>query len=190
MSNELFNFYYDPARQGYDTTLWKTLSGTPGIVSSDLDLNAAGILYYGDIKDGDFTFDLVVPTVPSPGDTRIWGLAQANSQIAIAFMISGVDFNAVIMNEDGSTCTKLITTFEPGWAAAPIKYKISWKGSYVYFYVDGVLKAEFNDGDVDDSDPLVKVTIPKVALSPTVINGVSDDLLIKDIQFQHIKTYI
>lgn len=32
----LVNFYYDPARQGYSTTHWKTVTGTP--ISGEFDI--------------------------------------------------------------------------------------------------------------------------------------------------------
>ncbi len=43
---ERFNFVYDPARQGFDTTLWKQLSGTTSAVSvvfPDIDGGTEGI---------------------------------------------------------------------------------------------------------------------------------------------------
>lgn len=42
------NFYYDPARQGYDSSLWKTLSGTP----------ATGIFFFADTDSSDVDIDM------------------------------------------------------------------------------------------------------------------------------------
>ncbi len=47
--DERINFYYDPSRQGYDTTLWKTVTGTPTVASNKIRLNTAEILGYGDL---------------------------------------------------------------------------------------------------------------------------------------------
>ena len=43
MANERINFYYDPKRQGYDTTLLKTLGGIPSSVGDVITLNKASI---------------------------------------------------------------------------------------------------------------------------------------------------
>ncbi len=53
MSTTRSSFYYDPVRQGYDTALWKTLSGT---VVSD-------VFLIPDIDSSDVDFDLVFDAI-------------------------------------------------------------------------------------------------------------------------------
>lgn len=72
MSNERINFYYDPARQGYDTALWKTITGAPASTGTALRFTSAKAIGYADLFKSDVTFAAITPTVPNAfltGDT-------------------------------------------------------------------------------------------------------------------------
>ena len=64
MSNERINFYYDPARQGYDTALWKTITGAPTSTGTALRFNAAKAIGYADLFKADVTIAANIPVVP------------------------------------------------------------------------------------------------------------------------------
>lgn len=46
------NFYYDPARQGYDTTIWKTVTGTPVAEAFDIFPTRTDALSVADVITG------------------------------------------------------------------------------------------------------------------------------------------
>lgn len=108
MANERINFYYDPAREGYDTTLWKTVSGTPTVASSKIRLNAAKIIGYADIFKGEVTYKLNIPTVPmaflTGGNSATSVVATWNAVTdgnfaitvdGVAVEVTGLDFSGV-----------------------------------------------------------------------------------------------
>lgn len=65
MSNERISFYYDPARQGYDTALWKTITGAPASTGTALRFTSAKAIGYADLFKSDVTFAAIIPTVPN-----------------------------------------------------------------------------------------------------------------------------
>jgi hypothetical protein len=102
------NFYYDPQRQGYDTALWKTLSGTPTISGDKLRISNAEIVHYGDIFRGFLNMAMNVPATPTSalltGGTSATAViatwnAVTEGEFAItlegtARNITGLDFSA------------------------------------------------------------------------------------------------
>lgn len=74
----MFNFIYDPQRQGYDTGLWKTLSGTPTASGNDLLFNADSAIQYADCLRGAFTFKITFPATPAAGYLTGGGAATSN----------------------------------------------------------------------------------------------------------------
>jgi len=79
MANDRINFYYDPAREGYDTTLWKTVSGVPSVSGGNVRLTAAKIIGYADIFKGEINYNLIIPTVPN---AFLTGAGTATSVVA------------------------------------------------------------------------------------------------------------
>ena len=77
MSDTRTSFAYDPARQGYDTNSWRTLSGAPAVTGSgrmvvDAGTGIAGIaVHYADFLKGDISFNINVPTAPAAGDRMV-----------------------------------------------------------------------------------------------------------------------
>ena len=49
ITNSRVIYNYDPSRQGYDTNLFKTVSGSPTISGGAIRLNAAKIIGYADL---------------------------------------------------------------------------------------------------------------------------------------------
>lgn len=88
MLNERVNFYYDPAREGYDTTLWKTVTGVPSVVSNKIRLNTAKIVGYADIFKGEVTYKLAVPAVPTNA-TLVSGNAATSNPVTWAAVSDG-----------------------------------------------------------------------------------------------------
>lgn len=98
MLNQRLSFYYDPTRQGYDTTLWKTLGGTPAVSGSALRFNSASAISYADFFKEDSTLNISIPTAPdgsvtyntlaggsfAPGDT----ITDTTTAVVIGTVIS------------------------------------------------------------------------------------------------------
>lgn len=110
--NDRANFYYDPARQGYDTTLWKTITGTPTIASSKMRLNTAEILGYGDLFKAESTFKVNVPVAPVSA-TLVSGASVETNPVTWAAVSDGefaitIDGTAESVTPiDFSTVTKM-----------------------------------------------------------------------------------
>lgn len=106
MSNERISFYYDPARQGYDTSLWASITGTPTSTGTALRFNAAKAIGYADLFKAETTMAVIVPVTPVAyltGDTGATALiatwnAVLDGEFAItingdAHDIIGLDFS-------------------------------------------------------------------------------------------------
>ena len=178
MSQDFSNFYYDPSRQGFDTNLWKVVSGAPAVVAPNLVINNAAIIYYGDLFRCDMTLNLNIPTVPIAGASRFFGLSQINKGCYMAFVIDGAVFKAVVFDANGNTNSTVIT-FEPTWANDFVDYKITWDGAFASFYVDGTLKARFDD-----------ISVPNFPLSPYIANANVDAMKLNNMQIMSAQTYI
>jgi len=111
--NDRANFYYDPARQGYDTTLWKTITGAPVSTGTALRFNVAKAIGYGDLFKVETSMKVTVPVTPvayltGGNGASVWGVAWTavtDGSFAItingtARSISALDFSATT-NEDG-----------------------------------------------------------------------------------------
>jgi len=101
------NFYYDPQRQGYNTNLFKTLSGTPTIVSDKLRISNAEAIHYADILHGFFNIVANIPATPT--SALLTGGTSATTVVAtwnavedgefaitidgVAYDITGLDFS-------------------------------------------------------------------------------------------------
>ena len=49
MSNKYTNFYYDPQREGFDASVWRTINGEPTVGANQLRLSLASVIHYSDI---------------------------------------------------------------------------------------------------------------------------------------------
>jgi len=163
INNQQFSYNYDPTRQGYDTNVFKTVSGSPSISSGAIRLNAAKIIAYGDLLKATQSFNLKVPAVPTSGDVRVFGLSQINAAATAVFKITDAvfscetTFNGVTKNE--------VVTWQSGWTNTYTTFKIVWTGFAASFYVNGVRVAFINDSSV-----------PKVSMSSYLYNGNADNM--------------
>lgn len=108
------NFYYDPQRQGYNTNLWKTLSGSPAVSSNKLRISNAAIIHYADLLRGFFNLVANVPATPT--NAYLTGGTSATSVVATwvavtdgefamtidgtAYDITGIDFSSGVSDMD------------------------------------------------------------------------------------------
>jgi len=152
MSNQYFNFYYDPIRQGYDTSTWKTLFGTPPQPSSNR-LEVAPLssfVHYGDILRGDAKFSLTI-SAPASGAAKKFGFVQLNRNAYIYFKI----LNDVLTAEtsDGTTTNSTVIEWQTGWSSAKTDFGIKWEAGRATFSVGGIEQAVISDASIS-GDPL------------------------------------
>ncbi len=93
----MFNFNYDPQRQGYDTEFWKTISGTPAVVGTKLRFNNASAIHYGDCLRGTFRFGVTMPNAPTNAD--LTGGNSATAVIATWQAVTDGEFTITINDE-------------------------------------------------------------------------------------------
>lgn len=134
-------FMYDVTTRGLDASFWKTLSGTPSVSSNKLRLTSAAITSYTQFKYGTFRFAVNVPTTPSAGEAKKWGLLAPSAATvgAAYFEITGATFRAVSYDESGTAQTTTITW--DSWETVETIFEIEWEKDFVIFKVAGTAVA-------------------------------------------------
>lgn len=192
MANDRMNFYYDPARQGYDTTLLKTIEGTPEINGGNIELNEAKFIGYADIFKGELHFDIVVPTVPTTGDYRQFGFEQLNEGASAVFVFDGEDF--YVATSFQGEVTMIPVEWNPAWTNTATRFTVKWTGFSAEFLINGV--QQFNASTVPsavEAMPMTfinDVTVPKIPMSVSVSNETADNLLVISYQTMNVQGYI
>lgn len=179
MSNKYTNFYYDPRREGYDTSVWRTITGganrEPTIGNNQLRFSLSSIIHFGDIWRGDITMNLNVP-VPVGGARKSFGLLQLNKNAYIYFDITDTTFSAKTSN--GTNTTSVTITWQSAWSSADTDFRIKWEAGTAKFFVGGVQQAAISDISVS-GDPL----------SFYIRNENTDLMTLKYLQAKGIQTF-
>lgn len=178
MANDRINFYYDPQRQGYDTVLWKTISGTPTVLAGNLILNKAIILHYGDAMRAMVEFRLSIPSSPSSGNYRSFGFAQINIDAKAVFDITDGVFSAKVKSENGNETTEVLP-WNPAWTNNDTVFKVSWQGYEAVFFINNIEYAKIRTDNV-----------PKVPMSIFIENDTVDNMTVKSVILSHAQNYI
>jgi hypothetical protein len=173
------SLYYDSQRQGYDSTVWQTLTGLPYVNGdNNLEFNAASAIGVADINRGEVTFFLTVPTAPEAGDVREWGLYQINSSAAVTFKVTDDEFTAYVSDIDGNTESQTLTWLST-WTNTETKFKILYTPGLATFYIGSDKVAVFNDDGP-----------PNGPLSLYVKNSESDPMALSHIQIRDSEFYV
>jgi len=188
MLNNTLNFYYDPTRQGYDTTLLKTLGGTPSINGGALRMNHASFIAYADVFKEDLTLNIKIPAAPTAGDSRRWGNAQLNNGALTVFDITGTVFSCICSYQGVTKAIEI--PWNPLWTATAVDYTIKWNGSSSDFLINGVRPNGAHIGAVLTETFINDDSVPKVAMSTYVNNVNSDNMEIFYMEDQNIQGYI
>ena len=188
MANQYLDFYYDCTRQGYDTTLLKTLGGTPTGTGGVITLNAASFIAYADVFKEDLTINLTIPTAPTARDDRKWGNAQLNNGAYAIFAIEGTVFKCLC--EYQGVLTEIVIPWNAAWTNVPVDFTIKWNGSSADFLINGVRPNGANIGGVLTETFINDASVPKVAMSTYVDNANADNMLVHYMEDQHIQGYI
>ena len=188
MSNDRINFYYDPTRQGYDTTLFKTLGGTPTGTGGVITVNDASFIGYADVFKEDLTINVTIPAVPTIGDDRKWGLAQLNEGSLAIFAIEGAVFKCLCSFQ--GNLTEIEIPWNSSWTAVPVDFTIKWNGFSADFLINGVRPDGANIGGTLTETFINDISVPKVPMSTYVNNANSDNMTIQYVEDQNVQDYI
>lgn len=160
MANQFFNFYYDPARQGYDTNTWTTLSGAPVVAGSQLSLSSAAIMHFADLLPGDAVFSVNIDA-PAAGDDIKFGFSNSLQGSYLYFQIVDDVLTAEISN--GITTSSTVIDWDASWTNTNTEFRIKWEAGMATFAIGGVQKACVTDVDaIDKGDDII---IPNDPLS-------------------------
>lgn len=166
-------FHYDAQVDGYtDGDIFATVSGTPAILSNELKVNAAEIASLQGVGLGELEFLMDIPTAPTAGDARVWGLKslQGGDLGRISFEITDTTFQAIAYDEDGSELGSVVIPWDSDWTNTEVRYGIKRGIRSVFFTIDGDLYGQIPD-----------VALSKRSLNISVDNDNSDNLLISSI---------
>jgi len=164
-------YVYDPIIKQYDTTFWKSTTGTPAMSSNVLRFTSAAASSFLQHIFADVEFNLTVPAVPTSGDVRTWGLRNPSSDSlgAVYFKIAGTAFTAEVVDSNGNT--KSVTlTWSAGYTATATSYRFRWENDMIIFYINGVVVATIGTFEMP------KNAIPENALALRIVNGNADNL--------------
>lgn len=130
-------FAYDCAIRGLDSSFWKTLAATVAAAGTKVRLSSGGSLAsYTQIRYGKVVFALNVPTTPSAGEAKKWGLLLPSAPTvgSMYFEIVGAVFRAVSYDDNGVAQTTVLTWDGEG---AETLFEIEWENGYVIFKLNG-----------------------------------------------------
>ena len=130
---------FDPQRDGYDTSLWKTLTGAPTVTANVLVFNNASAIQKRDIERVSLVaFSVLVPTDPTAGDARFFGLKSLNLGAYIGIDIAGTV--ASIKTADGYGLTdSAVITWDSDWTGTYVKFEFSFLPGRTNVYANGVI---------------------------------------------------
>ena len=184
MSNQYFNFNYDPTRQGFDTSSWRTLYGSAVVGGNQLRLFNTAIVHYGDILRGDAEFNLNL-SAPTIGADRKFGFISLGRNAYIYFKILNTIFTAEI--SDGVTAYSSVIDWQSAWTGVNTNYRIKWEAGTATFYVGETFQAALNDTYSLDI-PVIQV--PGDPLSLYLSNNSTDGLFLNIITVKSIQSYL
>lgn len=138
ISHIFTSYVIDPQVYGLDPSIWKTVSGTPAVVSNKYRLNTAEIITYTQYKYGDFEFNLTVPVAPTASDNRIVGLRSKSlgnrTRITYNFNSSG-ELRAEVYDKYGTLLFNEEIPWDTDWTNTPVLFRIGWQRNVVKFTI-------------------------------------------------------
>ena len=147
---EIFNFNYDPIRQGYDTNTWRTLVGTPDISASGRllidDGTGGSVIHYTDFVKGEVNLNVNIPSSPAAGDSRYFGMSSPNGAKYIKFSV-GENLTCETADKGNVTSSDTLE-WNTDWNGVDLDFKIVWEASRAKFYIEGVMVYEVCDDSV------------------------------------------
>lgn len=174
------NVLYDPSRDGYDTSSWRTIFGSPNVQGGVLVLQEAATLHRSDCLRGDLTLNVNVPNSPVGGESRRFGFYSPNIGAYAWFAIEGETLYAQI-SDGGSNSSQETLSWSDGvvetWEGSGIDFRIVWEAGLVTFYINGTRKTVLSGASV-----------PRVPMAVYMLNGNTDYMTIPYVTIQSIQS--
>lgn len=178
MSNEYYNFYYDPVRQGYDSDTWSSTLGVPVISNNYLILNQAYAVHFADLLRCEVVFSVNIET-PVNGMIKEFGLVSYNKNSYIKFNLTDDQLTVQTSPDGGNTENLETVVWNADWSSSDIEFKIKWEAGKATFYINNEYKWSFSNAFVPN-DPLSVFVSSEDAIN---------DLKIKYIDVTGIQSY-
>lgn len=163
------NVTFDPQIVGYDTTFWKTLSGTdPSISSNKVRINNREIASYSFYaQQGSYEYTLNVPTAPTAADVRSWGLKcpSLGNRGRIEFDVTDTTFSAKVFDDTGTALLNSPIAWSSAWTATDTRFRIDVTEFGIDFFIN-----ETNVAKLETSN------LPTLPVSLHIKNGNADNL--------------
>jgi len=184
MSNQTFNFYYDPVRQGYDTDTWTTLSGAPVVAANKLSLTNAGILHFADLTRGDASFAITM-AAPVAGDSAKIGFIEYNKGAFLYFNVT--DDVLTVESSNGTISSTTVVDWNSDWTNTKTVFRIKWEAGMATFYIGSQFKLTLSDTYVLE---IPTVLIPGDSMSLYVDKPSAGALLVSYIEAMGVQSSI
>jgi hypothetical protein len=178
------NYVLDGYVAGYDTSFFKTITGTDPVASAGLvPFNGNLCSSRSSFKYGDFEFSLKIPAAPTAGDNRVWGLQSVGMGLrgAIIFLIQADVFSVKVHDNGGTELFAKVIDWDDDWTNAETSFRIRWERDVVEFLVGGTRVAAFR------IDPTIQHTISTYPLSILITNLNSDDMSLRYLALRGVK---
>jgi len=161
-------YRYESFVNGYSTTThWKTLAGTPTIASDLLVFNQDGAQSLVYSTYGKLEIRAVIPTVPTTGDSRFWGIKSElqGDESRMDFAIVDDEFLVQVYNEAGDLIVSRVCDWNSDWTATEVRWGIKRSERDVYFTANEVLVAS-----ITNQNKLSRVPMPHYVLNENADN--------------------
>jgi len=172
---------YDPGTHGFDTSVWKAIGSDPTIFTgaflSSLLFNDTSAVSKVAFGRGVFYFEMKIPTAPTAGDYRAWGLRNFGTGASAQFIIDGEDFMAYVSDGNGNTDSDEIT-WNDAWTNTDTVFRINFTPAGVKFHVGETPVSILNSSGS-----------PKSALHFFVRNDNADDLSLNGLTGRAVDIY-
>lgn len=155
-------YIYDVVIKQNDSEFWKATTGSLSVASNKLRFTSASASSFGLHLYADVEFGLNVPTTPSAGEAKTWGLRNPSVDIGAAyFEITGATFRVVTIDDEGTSETTTVTW--SSYEATETKFRLIWEPDKVHFLIDGTVVATHT------------VRVPQAPLALRITNADADN---------------
>jgi hypothetical protein len=163
------NVTFDPQIVGFDTSFWKTLSGSdPSISSNKVRINNREIVSYSFYaQQGSYEYTLNVPTVPTASDVRSWGLKcpSLDNRGRIEFDVTDTVFSAKVFDDTGNALLNSPIAWSSAWTATDTRFRIDVTEFGIDFFVNEIKLSSLESSN-----------LPTLPVSLHIKNGLADNL--------------
>ena len=120
------HYFYDPYLYAIDSAWFKNISGTATCIGGKIRVNSGILGTLRTFMMGEYNLRMTIPTAPSSGDSRVFGLysrARGNRNAAY-FFISGTSFFARSYGDSSGTPEQTTISWDSSWTNAPVTFTI------------------------------------------------------------------